>query len=203
MKVVVIGASGTIGKAITKLLTDKGYEVVEASRHTKPGVNIDDPASIEAFYKSIGEVDAVINAGGRLVVGYSPLPEIPDEEFEFGIRDRLLGQVNLVRKGLSIVRPGGVIILTGGTFAFDPWPQTSVMTMDAAGIEGFVRAAALDLPNMRLVIIHPPICRETAISIGMDGAPWPSAATVAETYRMALESQITGQAVYMEGYRPK
>jgi len=125
---------------------------------------------------------------GKLIVGYSPLPEVSDEDFQFGIRDRLMGQVNLVRKGLSNVRSGGVFVLTGGTFAFDPWPKTSVMTMDAAGIEGFVRSAALDLPDVRLVVVHPPICRETAIQLGMDGAPWPSAATVAETYRMALRN---------------
>ena len=120
MKVVVIGATGTIGKAVTTLLTDKGHEVVQATRHTQPGLNIDDPASIEAFYKTLGEVDAIIKAAGRLVVGFSPLAEVPDEEFEFGIKDRLLGQVNLVRKGLSNVRPGGVFILIRGTFAFDP-----------------------------------------------------------------------------------
>jgi NAD(P)-dependent dehydrogenase (short-subunit alcohol dehydrogenase family) len=202
MKVVVIGASGTIGKAVTTLLTEQGHEIVRVSRNTQPSVNIDDPASIDTFYKTLGEVDAIINVAGRLVVGYSPLAEVSDEEFQFGIRDRLMGQVNLVRKGLSNVRPGGVFILTGGTFAFDPWPKTSVMTMDAAGIEGFVRSAALDLQDVRLVVVHPPICRETAIQLGMDGAPWPSAATVAETYRMALESQITGQPVYVEGYRP-
>ena len=111
--------------------------------------------------------------------------------------------MNLVRKGLSNVRPGGVFILTGGTFAFDPWPKTPVMTMDAAGTEGFVRAAVLDLPDVRLVIIHPPKCRETAIQIGMDGAPWPPVAKAAETYRITLESKTTGQPVYVEGYRPR
>lgn len=202
MKVVIIGASGTFGKAVTTLLTEKGHEIVRASRSTQPGVNIDDPASIETFYKNLGEVDAIINVAGRLVVGYAPVAELPDEEFQFGIKDRLMGQVNLVRKGLSNVRPGGVFILTGGGFAFDPWPKTSIMTMDAAGIEGFVRAAALDLPDVRLVVVHPPVCRETAIQLGMDGTPFPSAAKVAEAYRTALESQITGQPVYVEGYRP-
>ena len=52
------------------------------------------------------------------------------------------------------------------------------------------------------MVDHPAIVRDTAIQMGMDGAPWPNAATVAETYRMALESQITGQPVYVEGYRP-
>ena len=203
MKVVIIGATGLIGKAVTTLLTDKGHEVVQATRHTQPGLNIEDPASIEAFYKTLGEVDAIINAAGVLAFGFSPLPEVSDEDFQLGIRNRPMGQVNLVRKGLSNIRPGGVFILTGGTFAFDPWPKTAAMTMAAAGLEGFVRAAALDLTDARrVVVVHPPIVRDTAIQMGMDGAPWPNAATVAETYRMALESQITGQPVYVEGYRP-
>jgi NAD(P)-dependent dehydrogenase (short-subunit alcohol dehydrogenase family) len=115
----------------------------------------------------------------------------------------LLGQVNLVRQGLSKVRPGGVFILTGGTLAYDPWPKTSVIAMVNAGLEGFVRGAALDLQDARrIVIVHPPPVREWATQMGMDGAPWPSAATVAETYLMALESKITGQPVFVEGYRP-
>ena len=68
------------------LLTDKGHEVVQATRHTQPGLNIDDPASIEAFYKTLGEVDAIINAAGRLVVGFSPLAEVPDEDSSSGSR---------------------------------------------------------------------------------------------------------------------
>jgi hypothetical protein len=66
-----------------------------------------------------------------------------------------------------------------------------------------VRGAALDLQDaQRIVIVHPPLVRERAIQMGMDGSPFPSAATVAEAYRMALESNITGQPVFVEGYRP-
>jgi hypothetical protein len=44
--------------------------------------------------------------------------------------------------------------------------------------------------------------REAAIQNGMDGARFPNAATVAETYLIALESKITGQPIFVEGYRP-
>ena len=47
MRIVVVGATGTIGKAIAQLLKDKGHEVVEASRSTQPAVDITDPASID------------------------------------------------------------------------------------------------------------------------------------------------------------
>lgn len=201
MKVVIIGATGTIGKAVATLLNEKGYEIVRVSRNTQPSLNIDDPASIDTFYKTLGEVDAIICAAGN--AGFGPLSELSDEEFQLGITSKLLGQVNLVRKGLSNVRPGGVFVLTGGMLAYTPWPKTSAISLVNAGLEGFVRGAALDLQEVqRIVIVHPPVVREWAIQMGMDGAPWPSAATVAETYLMALESKITGQPVFVEGYGP-
>jgi NAD(P)-dependent dehydrogenase (short-subunit alcohol dehydrogenase family) len=200
MRVVVVGATGLIGKAVADLLSDTGRRVVQSSRHTQPGVNIGDLASIEAFYAALGEVDAVICAAGN--AGYGPLSALSDEQFQLGINNKLLGQANLVRKGLSNLRPGGAFILTGGMLAYTPLPNTSPSSLANAGLEGFVRGAALDLQDgRRIVIVHPPAVRETAITRGMDGAPWPDADTVAETYLMALESTITGQPVFVEGYR--
>jgi hypothetical protein len=75
--------------------------------------------------------------------------------------------------------------------------------MANTGLEGFVRHAALDLQDgRRIVIVHPPPVREAVIQLGMDGARFPSAVTVAETYLNALESKITGQPIFVEGYRP-
>jgi len=202
MKVVIIGATGTIGKAVAPLLNEKGHKVVQVSRHTQPSVDITDPTSIGAFYTTIGEIDAIIyTAAGT--VSYSTISELTDEGIHLDINSKLLGQVNLVRQGLSKVRPGGVFILTGGIFFYKPWPKASVIAMVNGGLEGFVRGAALDLQDgRRIVVVHPPAVREWAIQMGMDGEPWPSAATVAETYLMALESKITGQPVFVEGYRP-
>jgi NAD(P)-dependent dehydrogenase (short-subunit alcohol dehydrogenase family) len=201
MKVAVIGATGTLGKAISTLLSDKGHEIIRISRHTQPRLDLDDPASIDAFYKTLGEVDAIISAAGNASFGL--LSELSDEQVQVGLTSKLLGQVNLVRKGLSNVRPGGVFILTGGYWAYNPWPKTSAIAMVNAGLEGFIRGAALDLQDSRrIIIVHPPVVRELAAQLGMDGEFWPSAATVAKTYLMALESTITGQPVFIEGYVP-
>jgi NAD(P)-dependent dehydrogenase (short-subunit alcohol dehydrogenase family) len=201
MKVVIIGATGTLGKAIATLLSDKGHEIVRASRSTQPGLDLDDPASIGSFYETIGEVDAVVCAAGN--ASFGSLSELSDEQLHLGIDSKLLGQVNLVRKGLFKLRPGGVFVLTGGMLAYNPWPSTSEIAMVNAGLEGFVRGAALDLQDdRRIVIVHPPLIRESASQMGMEEAPWPSAATVAEAYLMALEGEITGQPVFVEGYDP-
>jgi NAD(P)-dependent dehydrogenase (short-subunit alcohol dehydrogenase family) len=201
MKAVVVGATGLIGKAVVNLLSGKGYDLVQVSRNTRPSLNIDDPASIDAFYKTLGEVDAIICAAGS--AGFGPLSKLSDQEFKLGITGKLLGQANLVRKGLSNLRPGGVFVLTGGMLAYAPWPNTSAVSLVNAGLEGFVRGAALDLQDARrIVIVHPPMVRDTAVQMGMDGAPWPSAETVAEAYLTAVESKVTGQPVFVDGYGP-
>lgn len=201
MQVVIVGATGLIGTAVANLLFDEGHEIIGVSRHTQPGLDIEDLAAINAFYDAVGQVDAVICAVGY--AGMGALAELSDEAFQVGVTRTLIGQLNLVRKGLAHVRPDGAFILTGGMLAYNAWPATSIISMANAGLEGFVRGAALDLQNdRRILVVHPPAMREWAVQMGMDGAPWPNAATVAETYLMALESQITGQPVFVAGYEP-
>ena len=202
MKVVVIGATGLIGKAVTTLLTDKGHEIVQASRNTQPSLNLDDPASIEAFYKTLGEVDAVICAAPQGGGGMGPLTGFSDEIVDLYTKSKLLGQVNLVRKGLSNIRPGGVFILTGGMSGFIALPKSSISGMLNIALDKFVSRVAPELQEgRRIVIVHPAAVREWAIKLGMDGSRFPSAATVAETYLRALEGTNTGEPVFVEGHR--
>ena len=203
MKVVIIGSTGLIGKAIAALLTDEGHETVQVSRTTQPSVDLGDLTSINSFYKALGEVDAIICVAGRRAGGIGSLAELSDGAIESVIREKLMGQVNLVRHGLANVRPDGVFILTGGMSAYTSLPNMAASAMVNTGLEGFVRHAAFDLQDRRrIVIVHPPPVREAAIQNGMDGARFPNAATVAETYLIGLESKITGQPIFMEGFRP-
>lgn len=201
MKAVVIGSSGTIGKAVTQLLKDKGYEVIEASRSTQPAIDITQPSTIDSFYTAIGEVDAIVSVTGG--AAFDALDNLKDEQLQFSVNSKLLGQVNVVRKGLSNLRPNGVFVITGGILAYSPWPKTSMIAMVNAGLEGFARAAALDLTEgRRIVIVHPPWVAETAAALGMDATPWPNAATTAEAYLQAMEDAKNGATVFVKGYEP-
>ena len=203
MKVVIIGSTGLIGKAVAALLTDKGHETVQVSRTTQPSLDLGDLKSINSFYKALGKVDAIICVAGNRAGGIGPLAELSDEAIESVIREKLTGQVNLVRQGLANIRPGGIFILTGGMSAYTSLPNMSVSAMVNTGLEGFVRHAAPDLQDgRRIVIVQSPPVREAVIQIGMDGARFPNAATVAKTYLIALESKITGQPIFVEGHRP-
>jgi NAD(P)-dependent dehydrogenase (short-subunit alcohol dehydrogenase family) len=201
MKVVVVGATGTIGAAVAKLFKQQGHEVVALSRRSSPPVDMRSLEEIEAFYREAGEIDAIVTVAGE--AAFSPLDQLTEEGIELSLASKLMGQINMVRKGLRNLRPGGVAVLTGGILAYTPAPQTAMITMINAGLEGFVRAAALEMTEeRRILIVHPPWVRETAEALGMDAAPWPPATKVAEAYLQAVQGAANGTPVFVEGYSP-
>src|SRR5262249_6477980 len=114
MRVLVVGASGTVGAPVAAALALK-HEVLRASRHAELTVDIADPASIRALYQRIGKVDAVVSCAGD--GRFAPLPTLSDEDFAYTIGSKLMGQVNLVRYGLDHASDGAAFVLTAGVFA--------------------------------------------------------------------------------------
>ena len=143
MKALVIGATGTIGKAVVAALTPR-YEVIGASRKSGEQVDLADRASIERLLDRVGPVDAVVSAAGE--ARFKALSAVTDEDLDFSIRSKLLGQVNLARLALPRIREGGSLTLTSGILSHHPMPGSSVLSMVNAGLEGFTRAAALEAP---------------------------------------------------------
>ena len=201
MKALVIGSSGTIGNAVTRLLQEKGYEIIPASRSTEPSMNMEDPSSIDKFFAGIDEVDAIVAMAGSVAGG--AIDKLTDEQVEVSLKSKLAGQINIVRKGLTKLRPGGVFVITGGMLAFMSWPETSMYTMVNAGLDAFAKGAALDLTEgRRIVIVHPPYVAETAAKLGMDTSSYPSADETAIAYLEAIEGNKNGEPVFVKGYEP-
>ncbi|GAB3546139.1 short chain dehydrogenase [Spirosoma fluminis] len=202
MNVLLIGASGTIGSAVDQLFREQGHTLRTASRSTQPAVDFTDQASIKAFYEQIDELDAILIIGGDATFG--PLNQLTDSQIELTLSSKLMGQINMARSGIAKLRPNGVFVMTGGMLAYSPWPATSMVAMVNAGLEGFVRGAALDMTERRrLVIVHPPLVAETARSFGMDETLFPTAATVAQTYLEAVEKGQNGTALFVSEYAPR
>lgn len=192
MKLIVIGATGTLGRAVVSELAP-AHEVVQASRRGRVRVDLEDPASLDALFTAVPDPDAVVccAAGGPLV----SLESVTDEEFARGLRGKLLGQVALARRALHHLRDAGSITLTGGTFAA-PLPGGSLGALVNAGLEGFVRNAAAELPRgLRINLISPGWVGETLERMGMDAAAGTPAAEVARAYVKAVEGSAQGQTI--------
>jgi NAD(P)-dependent dehydrogenase (short-subunit alcohol dehydrogenase family) len=191
MKILLVGATGTIGRAIRDALVGR-HDVVEASRGGGARVDISDPASVRALFASVGAVDAVVSASGA--AAWKPLDQLTDEDFAFSLANKLMGQVNLVRYGTAHVREGGSFTLTSGVLAREPAPGSAAVTLVNAALEGFARAAALELPRgQRVNVVSPPWVSETLQKMGRDPAGGLPAATVARAYVEAVEGRRTGE----------
>ena len=195
MRILLVGATGTIGQAVASALGAR-HDIVPASRakaHEK--VDVSDPASIRALLKRVGRVDAIISAAGQ--AAFKPLAEIADEDFAFSIRNKLMGQVNLARFGLASLADNGSVTMTSGVLAQEPIPGSAAISLVNAGLEGFARAAALEAPRgIRVNVVSPPWVTETVKAMG--GPPMPGAlpaAVVARAYVESVEGRMTGQVI--------
>jgi len=195
MRILVIGAHGTIGREIVKALS-ANHEVLGASRSgSEIQVDITEPASIRAMYERVGNLDAVISAAGS--GAWKPLAELTDDDFALSLRYKLMGQVNVVRYGLAQVSDGGSITTTSGILARSPMPGGAAISLVNCGLEGFTRAAALEAPRgIRVNVVSPPWVTETLIEMGSSdlshGLP---AATVAQAYVRSVTGNETGQVI--------
>lgn len=201
MKILVIGASGTIGKALVKLLQQDGHEVIESSRNSQLPVDIENWNSIENLYRKVGPFDSIIcTAGG---VAFGNVEGLSETDFNYSATSKMLGQVGVTKLALPYLNPNGSIILSGGMLAYKPWPGTSAVAMVNAAVEGFVKAAAKELSEgRRILVVHPPHVAETAASKGMDTSNCPSASEVAATYIDAMKSQKNGEPVFVGKFVP-
>jgi len=199
MRVLVIGGTGTIGSAVSSALAARGHEVVRASA-SRGDVRVDmaDPASIDALYDAIEVPDAVVCTAGRAEFG--PLAELSDEAFGTSIASKLMGQVNVVRRGLGRVRAGGSFTLTSGDLSQHPAPGSAAVTMSGAAVEAFARAAAIDLgKRYRVNVVSPVWVAESRVSSGLAPMPGIWAKDLADYYVRLVEGDLTGQVVDVVG----
>lgn len=194
MRVLVIGANGTIGKEVVKALK-ASHDVIEASRsHGAVKVDIRDVNSIRAMYKQAGKVDAVISAAGS--GAWKPLAQLSDEDFATSLGYKLMGQVNVIRYGFDNVKEGGSITVTSGILSKSPMESSSAISLVNAGLEGFVRAAALEAPRkIRVNVISPPWVSETLREMGQDPSHGMPAAQVAKAYVASVTGKQTGATI--------
>ncbi|MFC7328109.1 short chain dehydrogenase [Marinactinospora rubrisoli] len=192
-RVIVIGATGTIGGAVADALRRNGHDVVRAARSGPVRVDVADPAAIDALFAAVRDVDAVVccAASGAL----TPLDTASDAAYTTGLDGKLLGQITLVRRALHHLRDGGSVTITSGRFD-RPLPGSSFGALVNAGLDAFVRAAAPELPRgLRLNAVSPGWVRETLRHLGMDDGPGTPAADVARAYLTAVEGTVQGRVL--------
>ncbi|HXH64234.1 MAG TPA: short chain dehydrogenase [Mariprofundaceae bacterium] len=199
MKVLVVGATGTIGKAVCEAM-GKRHEVLRIG-HTSGDFQVDITScdSIERLFHNAGSFDALVCTAG--LVKFGKIAELAEADFLAGVEHKLMGQVNLVRIGLKYVHAGGSFTLTSGVLAREPMPGSAAIAMVNGGIEAFVRAAALEMPNkVRINAVSPIFVKETARAMGLGNIDGMPASDTALAYVEAVEGRHNGDILDVRQY---
>ena len=150
MRILVIGGNGTIGKKVSSFLSKKN-EVITAGR--KSGdlkIDLSDSNSIKSLFETNKKFDSVISIAGEAI--WAPFERITEDQYYIGIKNKMMGQVNLVRIGWKYIKKGGSITLTTGILADNPVKMTTSAALVNGGIHSFVKAAILEIKNIGLRI---------------------------------------------------
>ncbi|MEX5213445.1 MAG: short chain dehydrogenase [Nitrospiraceae bacterium] len=200
MRIVVIGATGTIGRAVCRALEPRHDVITVGNKSGDVQVDLANSESIRTLYRAIGSVDAVVSTAGRAVFG--DLAKLTDEDFAFSLSHKLMGQVNLVRIGASLLSDRGSFTLTSGVLSQEPMKGSAAISLVNGGLDGFVRAAALELPRgLRINVVSPTWVTETLKARGMDLAGGMPADEVALAYVESVEGTKTGQVLNTRMFR--
>jgi len=198
MKILLIGAGGTIGSAVDKELSQR-HEVIRIGRNSGDlKVDISDSASIRKLFEQTGKFDALICAAGN--VTFAPLSEMSDDSFALGLKDKLMGQVNLLLIGREFANDGASFTFTTGVLSHDPIRSGASAAMVNGALDSFVRAAAIELPRgLRVNSVSPTVLTEALGKYapyfrGFKSVP---AADVALAYAKSVEGLQTGQTLHV------
>jgi NAD(P)-dependent dehydrogenase (short-subunit alcohol dehydrogenase family) len=180
-RVVIIGGTSGLGFASARALAEEGASVVVASRSRESidkavaslpagtegqTVDVTDEDSVRALFERVGPFDHLAYTAGEPVLS-TALADTEIEDVRRFFEIRYFGALTAVKYAASHIRPGGSIVLIGGTASTRPLRGTTGVSSVLAAIEGLARALAVEIAPIRVNAVVPGIIRT-----GMwDGVP--------------------------------
>lgn len=196
MKIIVVGAEGDIGRVVCAELGSR-HDIIKIGRSRGDlKVDMTDRKSVDAMYACCGRVDAVVSTAGD--VHFGPLADFTHDSFMLGLRDKVMGQVNLVLAGLDSVSDGGSFTLTSGVLDRDPIRMGTGAATANAALGGFVLGAAIEMPRgLRINVVSPGLLDISVPRYGgwFVGHEPVSSKRVGLAYAKSVEGAITGKVI--------
>ena len=164
--VVLIGGSAGIGLETARRARAEGADVVLTGRDPErleraaldvgargtAAFDATDPAALERFFDGLpGPIDHVlVTAGGP---SYGPMLEMHPAEVRDALSGHVLLGLEVARHGAGKVRPGGTLLLMGGTGGRRISRELGIASAATAVLPPFTAALALELSPVRVNLI--------------------------------------------------
>src|SRR5271154_5854179 len=200
MRIVLIGANGTIGELVQTALAAAGHEIVKVGR--KSGdfqVEIENRESVRKLYQAVGSFDAVAIAAGE--IAFASLSELTDEKWQFSLGSKVMGQINLVQEAIPFIKEKGSFTLISGVLNDEPIFAGVAASAVSGALEGFVRATAIELPKgLRINVVSPTILKESEARLSpfFPGMIPVEGWKVGQAYKRAILGVQTGRVYKVE-----
>ena len=198
MKIIIVGASGRIGKEVDKALSGN-HDIIRVGAHSGD-VQCDytDPQSVRGMFEQIGEFDSLISVAGDDST-FKPFEILEDVDYRYGYERKFLGQIRLLKCGEGFVHDNGSFVFTSGFLSHYPNPASIATGPLNAAVDTFVKNTAPLLPrDIRINVVSPaPI-----VEPGQEGKGLVTAEETAKLYVEAVEGNFTGQVLRAWGGLP-
>ncbi len=195
-KVLVVGASGTLGKYVSDELSKK-HDIIRASRFSGDiNIDITNKESIKSAFKKLGNLDAVVCAAGETFWG--DFNQITEDDFYKGIKSKMMGQINLVLIGKDYINENGSFTLTTGILCENPVQGSVNSTTVNNAIHGFVLSASRELKNgVRINAVCPGLVEVSVEQLGhlFSGFKPVPMYRVVQGYLKSVDGTTSGQVI--------
>jgi NAD(P)-dependent dehydrogenase (short-subunit alcohol dehydrogenase family) len=164
--VVLIGGSAGIGLETARLARAEGADVVltardperlgraadEVGARSTAAFDATDAAALKRFFDGLpGAIDHVLVTGPG--PKYGPLLEMDPAEVREVLSDHVVLGLEVARNAVSKMRPGGTLVLMGGTGGRKISRALGIVSAATAVLPPFVAALALELAPVRVNLI--------------------------------------------------
>src|SRR5246127_4973380 len=195
MKIVLIGANGKMGERVQTAMAGAGHEIVKVGR--KSGdlqVEIENRESVRKLYQAVGSFDAGVIAAGE--IEFAPLSELTADKWQFSLGSKLMEQINVVQEAIPFIKEKGSFTLISGVLNDEPIFAGVAASTVSGALEGFVRAAAIELPKgLRINVVCPTVLKESEAHMGsfFPGVIPVEGWKVGQAYKRAILGAQTGR----------
>ena len=164
--VVVIGGSAGIGLETARRARSEGADVILTGRNPdrlekallelgtqrSAAFDANDPASLERFFQDLpAPIDHVmVTAGGP---HYGPLLEMGSDQVRQALSEHMVLALEVARSAAGRMRPGGTLLLMGGTGARRVRHGLGIASAVTAAMPPFIAALALELAPVRVNLL--------------------------------------------------
>ncbi len=170
-RILIVGGSSGMGLALARRTLAIGAEVIIVGRNedklkrtgaelqsaalSTVAADITQEGQVADLFERVGRLDHIVSTAADIEGAYELLPSLDLRAAQKVVESKFYGPLLLAKYGVPVLSPAGSITFTSGIAAYRPSARGSVVAAVNAGLEGLVRALAVEVAPIRVNAVSP------------------------------------------------